>query len=139
ARHALRARPGLPGRSVGAALVTGVSDSVHSAGRHQETLVGVQNFSDPLTGFPIVNRGSHGHAYLAIDSASAGAHTAGASLAAAGAKTGFGAKIHERVQPGIADQVNMASVAAIATIGTTVRDVFLPPEADTAVPAVTGL
>jgi hypothetical protein len=97
------------------------------------------DLTDEFLGVNILNAGAHRHTDvqgLTLSTAHLATHPV---LAALRAMAPVVTEINERVQAAVGAQNDMATVTTIATVGTTARNVFLTPEADATIAAVSRL
>ncbi len=103
---------------------------------NQQTLAMLGNITDLLIGFCIEHHGAGGNTNFQVFAASAGHLLAGAIMAALGTEQALVTEIHQSIQTLVSHQINTATVAAVAAIRTTPRNVLLAPKTDNAMTAV---
>src|SRR6056297_2295002 len=105
---------------------------------HQQPLAGLRDVAYDFIGLDIAHDGAQRNAHYDVFGRFAGSLPPLAGLAVAGLEHSGMAKVDQRVETGVCFHPDAAAVAAVAAVGTALRNVLLAPEAHAAVPAAAG-
>ena len=94
--------------------------------------------ANDFTGIDVMHNRAARHDNVEVAAALAGSIPAGATRTALGRETPCDAEVGQGIRCIVCDQVDAASVAAVATIGTTFSNKFLTAKTQAAVATVSG-
>ena len=137
-RLARRAIGGLARCSIDAALEARVAQAATATVSNLLALSVGRQVRKELPGIDVVNHRPCRNPYLQIVTRTAGFISPGPALPAFRTEFPRDAKVGERIDRGVGDQVNAAAMAAVAAVGTAAFDVLLTPKAQRTMPSVAG-
>ena len=124
--------------TVGRTFKACVAESPTTTLSDQNLLTFLNQIGHQLIGVPIVGNGADWYRNKFVSAPATGAIGITAIAASFCGVRPDVAKIDQSIDVGITDQINTATVAAIATVGPAAWDIFFPSKTQAAVAAVTG-
>src|SRR5690606_18705238 len=128
----------LPRRPVHAALERRVPAPSPAAARDEQPVAGLDQVAELLAGIEIDDLGADRHRDEEIRARRPGHVPAAARLTVLGLESPLDAKVRERVQAFLRDEIDAAARTAVTAVGAALRDELLAAKADRAVAAAAG-
>src|SRR6185295_16547877 len=118
------------GSTVGGCFEVCISETASTAGDNPKLVIGSGEIVQQLTGLVVIDDGSARNSNIEIFSVLAAPVAAHAMLSAFSFKRMLEAKFEQRIFVGIRNQIDIATVATVASAGSAARNKFFPPESD---------